>query len=126
MLEDVHKHFFFPLLHAAGDLRDIMGVFFNSTAQADRVDPDDTYADDPSAMLVSVSRCLLKAECVMSFGVSLHGVLEVQIHTQARGRCMERQTRFHSIHVRVVSTCVPSCQISDARRTAVRKRQNSK
>lgn len=66
MLEDVHKHFFFPLLHAAGDLRDIMGVVFNSTAQADRVDPDDTYADDPSAMLVSVSRCLLRPECVMS------------------------------------------------------------
>jgi hypothetical protein len=52
-------------MHAAGDLRDIMGVVFNSTAQADRVDPDDTSADDPSAMLVSVSGCLLNPQCVM-------------------------------------------------------------
>jgi hypothetical protein len=61
--------FLFPLLHAAGELRDIMGVVFNSTAQADRVDPDDTYADDPSAMLVSVSCCLLKPGCVISWCV---------------------------------------------------------
>jgi len=59
VLEDVHQPFFFPLLHAAGDLRDILAVVFNSTAQADRVDPDDISADDPSAMLVSVSGCLL-------------------------------------------------------------------
>jgi hypothetical protein len=84
----------FPPLHAAGELRDIMGVVFNSTAQADRVDPDDTYADDPSAMLVSVSCCLLKPGCVICLVHRCMAFVRVTFRTQARGRCMRARLCF--------------------------------
>lgn len=113
MLENVHKHFFFPLLHAAGDLRDIMGVVFNSTAQADRVDPDDISADDPSAMLVSVSGCLLNPECVMFWCiVAWLSESHLLARRHAVGACKSGSVSFYT-HPNRVSTCVPSCQISD-------------
>ena len=122
MLEDVHKHLFLPLLHAAGDLRDIiMGVVFNSTAQADRVDPDDISAGDPSAMPVSVSGCLLNPEYVMFWCIVAWLFLRVTFtRRHAVDACKSGSVSVYTRPSRV-STCVPSCQISDARRTAVRK-----